>query len=172
MIKHSSFYLKKNSDIANISPSYITEKDKESLLALILTKQCYKINTSEIISKCNLIVRQLHIQFKSEIDLLDTKCILSLLNVLTKGKVHIDDKNDDFDIIMKNCFEIAKVPLVIDKTSIEPQYRFTFFIQILIIFDFFSDKISKFEKEQEVDDNTSIMSLNDQELMKLESMKQ
>ena len=45
-------------------------------------------------------------------------------------------------------------------------------IQILIIFDFFSDKISKFEKEQEVYDNTNIMSLNDQELMKLESMKQ
>lgn len=170
--KALQFLFEKNSDIANISPCYTTEKDKETLLALILTKQCYKINTYEIISKCNLIVHKIHIRFKAETELLDTKSILSILNVLTKGKVHIDTKIDDFDKIMKNCFEIAKVPLVIDKTSIEPQYRFTFFIQILIIFDFFSDKISKFEKEQEVYDNTNIMSPNDQELMKLESMKQ
>lgn len=149
------YLFKNNLDIAKISPSFNTERDKANLIALILTKQCFKINYQDIINKCNLIVRSLGIQFTKKSELLDKKCILALLNVLTDNDVKLDEEADTFDDLMSKIFTKAKVPLVINKSSLEIQNQFTFFIQIEIIFDYFSNKIDKLigNKDQKSEEN-------------------
>lgn len=46
---------------------------------------------------------------------------------------------------MKKCLELANVPFVIDETSLSNQNQFTFHIQLLIIFDIYSEKIKKLQ---------------------------
>lgn len=141
------FLFQENEEIGQISPSFYTTKDKSNLLSLILTKQCFKIKYVKIISKCNLIVQSLGLRFININDIIKKETIVALLHVLTDKKVQIDTETNDFNLLMTQIFEKAKVPLVIDETSLEPPNQFLFLIQILIIFEHFSDKIKQIKKQ-------------------------
>lgn len=134
------FVFHHNEDIAKSNPNYNSDEDKTNLLALILTKQCFKINVQDIIDKCNLIVNKRDINFNSQKELISERCILALLDALTHRTLQYDSEGKTFDELMITVFEKAKVPLVIDKTSLEDKNNFTFLIQIMIILDFFSQK--------------------------------
>ncbi|KAK8887857.1 hypothetical protein M9Y10_038916 [Tritrichomonas musculus] len=137
------YLFKNNQLIAKVSPSYGSNQERSALLSLILTRQCFSINAQEIIDKCNIIVQSLGIKYNKKSDMLHGESIIELLHVLTDGKVPIESKITDFNSSMRKAFNLANAPLVIDEDSLAVQNQFTFFIQILILFDYFSAKISK-----------------------------
>lgn len=141
------FLIHENQEIAQLSPNFYTSNDKSKLISLILTKQCFKINIDKIISKCNMIVQPIGLHYSNIYDIIKLKTILSLLHILTDKKVQNDYETNDFDSLMPQIFEKANVPLVIDKSSLKPPNQFLFLIQILIIFDIFSDKIKQIKKQ-------------------------
>lgn len=156
------FLCQKNTAIGKFNPSYSNDRDKTSLLMLIFTKQCYKMNINEIISKCNLIFQSLNIKFDKKSDIISANCLISLLNVLSDGKVPIGsslnaDKN--FDETMSQIFSQVDAPLIINKSCLDIQNQNIFLIQIEILFDFYSDKINQIANnpqiQSKIDSNTT-----------------
>lgn len=144
------FIYEHNHEIAAISPSYTSDQDKINLLSLILTKQYFLLNIPSIIHKYNLIIGKEEDFLTKKNDLLKSASIVKLLNVLTDGKVTVETDETDFDSIMKNSFDLAGAPLVIDKSSNDFQNQFLILIQYEILFDFYKDKIDQiYEKEIE-----------------------
>lgn len=143
------YLFQQNQEIANIHPVIKTEEDRAYLLSLIIKKECFRIDSNEIIDKCNSIVFPLGLHYENSDDLFDEKCILALLFSLTNGKISIDTNNIEFNQLMMNSFKQAQIPLIIDLTSFYPENHFIFFIQFEIIFDIFSKKI------QEISDDSS-----------------
>lgn len=130
-----------NLEIAKISPNYSIDKDKSNLLYLVLIKQVYKIDLNNIFCKCNQLVQPFGVEFKTKNDILDIKCLLYLLSILTDNKIQIDNEIKDIDQILIQIFEIAKAPLVIDKSCFKMPNQYLLLIQIEIIFDYFSEKV-------------------------------
>ncbi|KAK8840710.1 hypothetical protein M9Y10_030486 [Tritrichomonas musculus] len=126
-------------------PRYSSTIDKANLLLLILTTRCFRTEINGIIEKCNSITKSIDIEFTNKNDIISPKCLLALLNVITEGCVEILDEVDDFDKVMTDSFEQAKVPLVITRDSLTEQYESTFLIQIDIIFEVCKDTISQIE---------------------------
>lgn len=141
--KALDFLLHHNEEIDKLSPSFETEQDKSNLLVLILTKQCFTIDHAAILDKCNLILQSLGIKYETVSDLVNKKCLLYLLNELTNIETQVETEKSELNEILPKSFEIAKVPFIIDETSFNTQNKYIFFIQILIIFDHFSDQINQ-----------------------------
>lgn len=136
------FLFQNNQKIAKFCPKYDSLRDQYNLLSLILTNQCFNLDYQSIVDKCNRIVQPLGIFYNTKKDLANYKCILNLLYVLTDIK--IPNENDICDLELLNQISAkANVPFIIDKTSLEMQNQFLFFIQIEIIFDFFKNKINQ-----------------------------
>ena len=116
-----------------------------------------------MIDKCNIILHPLGIYFTKVSDMLNEKCIIALLHILTDFKVQINTKINDFSEITKQ----SKVPLVINESTIDSQNHFLYLIQIQIIFDFFSDKIDKISQsslitqEEDIDIELSVKDYSD-----------
>lgn len=72
------------------------------------------------------------------------KCLLLLLESLSGEKIQNEDNKNiySYDFI-KKCFKQTKAPLIIDETSIEEQNQFLFYIQLEILFDFYSTKVNQ-----------------------------
>ena len=70
--------------------------------------------------------------------------MITLLYISTKGKVEISsDEDKDIEINLISDFQSAKVPLVITKESLDVPMHYQFYIQMLIIIEFYSSKINK-----------------------------
>lgn len=162
------FLCQKNPNIGKFNPTYNNERDRTNLLLMIFTKQCFDLNATEIISKCNLIVESLNIKFEKKSDVVSLNCLLSLLNVLTNGKVSYEaniDTNKNFDEIVNQSFLLAEAPLVINKSCLDIQNHNLFLIQIEILFEFFSGKIKQIE-------NTKGKNKNEQDIIKKSILEQ
>lgn len=135
------FLFNRSKNIADLKPNFENEKEKENLLSLTLINQCFKLNFKSIIEKCNKITETIGIVFQNENEFISIKCLLSILYVFTNGLIAINStKNFDQELI--NNFKKASVPLVIDEKSLTEQYKYQFYIQIEIIFEFFSDSFN------------------------------
>ena len=144
------FLLQKSQVIAKLKTEYKNKDDKANLLLQILTKQYFKIDIENIIEKCNLIVEPLNIKFENKSDILTINCLLSLMNILTDGKVQIKkdiNSMNDFDQNIVQIFEQFHAPLIINQNPLSHENQDIFLIQIEILFDFFSDKIHKIENQ-------------------------
>lgn len=139
------FLIDHSEEIKKLNPKYDDELNKTKLIALILTKQIYKINSQEIIDKCNYIINP-KIKYKYKKDIIKQELILSLLHILTNNKVQLDYPDSDFDQLISKIFKDANAPLVINQASLSPKYYFTFLIQIKILFEKFEKEINEIIK--------------------------
>mgnify|MGYP007035392746 FL=1 len=91
-----------------------------------------------------LIIDLIKYIFKNNFFLIKYSSLLTLLYISTKGKVEISsDEDKDIEINLISNFQSAKVPLVITKESLDVPMHYQFYIQMLIIIEFYSSKINK-----------------------------
>lgn len=115
------------------------EKERTELINSVLNLKFF--DTNELMRKCNIILKPLNVRIEKETDLQDIKCLIYLLNVLSDGLIS-KDITKFYDPLLINAFEIAKVPLVINKQSLQ-ENEGKFYIQIEIILDVFSEKVQE-----------------------------
>lgn len=142
------FLFDKNSTIAELNPNFQTENDRINLINLIITRQCFKINSEDIILQCKKLLKSSDIKCESLDDIMKPTFLTTLLSVLTDDSITKDINLDkgNFDIII-NSFEKAKVPLILNQDSFNIENPDIYLIQIQIIFDIFSEKIKTFFRE-------------------------
>lgn len=148
------FLFQKCPEIAKKSPSFITDQNKANLLELILTNICFNIDLSEILNKCNKILQPAGITLNNIDELMNKKILITLLCLLSSNESNYESETNDFDQLIFNYFQFAEVPLVIDESTLNTKNRNIFLIQILIIFDIYSEKISHLQINEEVLQNT------------------
>ena len=140
-------YLTQNSKIFSNTKFKLDNEDGQfNALSLILTNICFKIDYAEILEKSNLITQSLDIRYYQISNLIKIDYLTTLLYILTDGLVHFNSASS-INQIFKDNFEKANVPLVINKQSITMKsHQYQFFIQILIIFNIFEEKINQIKK--------------------------
>ncbi|KAK8854159.1 hypothetical protein M9Y10_016716 [Tritrichomonas musculus] len=125
--------------INKIHPNYETDKDKNNLLALIITKKLFTIDHENIIIKCNIIFKTFNFQIENKKDFFKYSNLLYLLKFFREDLVEvIDEDHIEFGNNFQPIFEKAQVPIVVDANSIKPENQYQFFIQVEIIFDIFN----------------------------------
>ena len=161
-------YLFQNNEyIQESHPKYDNIDDKNNLLSLIFTKQCFNIDHQQIIDKCNLIVQSLQVHYESEEDFLKFQTLFSILHVLTDGEVQ--ENTEVNDQILSENFEIANIPLILTENSLEKQNQYQFYIQIQIIFDIYSKKIKSIKKNLQLSSQSSFSQDDNKSIQKVQS---
>lgn len=124
---------------------YFSHRERKKLLSKIFTDLCFPMTPEEILMKSNKILKTINVQYKNVKSIIDYNFLLSLLNVLTDGKVKIIKNfvKKNFEKSIQETFSIAKVPLVIERKDISTLNSEYYFIQIQIIFEVYADKIDR-----------------------------
>ena len=145
-----AFLSKKNEAIAKTNLRLETVEDQYNILKQILTKQCFSINEQEILNKCNAIAEKSNIHFSNKSELINWKSLLILLNTLSGENFQTEDETQNNFEHTNNFFQKAQIPLVIDQTSLKDENQFLFYIQIEILFDFYSEKVHPFKSQSKL----------------------
>ena len=133
----------KNKEIRVRSPNFNTERERQDLLKMILILQFFKIDINSILFEVNLILLPLNIKYDDLESMMEYECLANLLKILTNDKIKFDVDSLDFPTITKILQE-ANVPVVINEFSLQKN-RYSFFIQIEIIFDLYSSEKAKID---------------------------
>lgn len=153
------FLFQKNKEISDLNP---TLDDQFNLLKLILTKQYFKLTPKHIFSYCNSRLKEYGIKFETEKELLNVKNLITLIRAINEEEIPIDDDDDDdndeyINDLLASTFEKAKIPLILDSTTLNDQNQFIFYIQVEMIFNEFM----RISKQNSASDSSQNILLND-----------
>lgn len=144
------YILDNNDNINKIGPNIETDSIYPILLSCVLVDQCFPINISQVLFKCNKILESKDLKIE-ENDLFNVKCILKLLKALTKIEIPEDIELNEFNQTFAEICKKVKIPQIIDDSCFEIERKFLFLIQIQIILETFYDSD---ENNSEYSDHT------------------